>query len=97
MNGVEYETDDATFDIDDNGGQPVDLLRVGQQVTIEWDSLDDGVTRRAQSVSYDDTLEGPIGSIDLANQTLVVLGPGRHRRRGDLLRRRDLPAGPDGP
>ncbi len=73
VNGVEYDTDDATFDIDDSGGSQ-SLLRVGQQVTIQWDSLDDGVTRRAQSVSYDDTLEGPIASIDLANQTLVVLG-----------------------
>jgi hypothetical protein len=73
VNGVEYETDDATFDIDDNGGNQ-SLLRVGQQVTIQWDSLDDGATRRARSVSYDDTLEGPIGAIDPATQTLVVLG-----------------------
>lgn len=73
VNGVEYETDDATFDIDDNGGSQ-SLLRVGQQVTIQWDSLDDGATRRAQSVSYDDTLEGPISAIDPATQTLLVLG-----------------------
>lgn len=73
VNGVEYDTDDATFDIDDNGGSQA-LLRVGQQVTIQWDSLDDGVTRRAQSVIYDDTLEGPISSIDPATQTLIVLG-----------------------
>lgn len=73
VNGVEYETDDATFDIDDNGGSQ-SILRVGQQVTIQWDSIDDGVTRRAQSVSYDDTLEGPISAIDPATQTLLVLG-----------------------
>lgn len=73
VNGVEYDTDDAIFDIDDNGGSQ-SLLRVGQQVTIEWDSLDDGATRRAQVVTYDDTLEGPIGAIDPATQSLMVLG-----------------------
>ena len=37
---------------------------------------DDGVTRRAEAVSYDDTVEGPItaGSIDLVDQSFVVLG-----------------------
>ncbi len=74
VSGVEYETDGTTFDIDDSGSGNQSDLRVGQQVTIEWDSIDDGVTRRARSVIYDDTLEGPIASIDAANQTLVILG-----------------------
>jgi hypothetical protein len=73
VNGIEYETDGASFDIDDGPGSQSDL-KVGQQVTIQWDSSDDGVTRSSQSVSYDDTLEGPISSIDLAGQALVVLG-----------------------
>jgi hypothetical protein len=73
VNGVEYDTDDADFDIDDGPGSQSDL-RVGQRVKIQWDSSDDGVTRNAQSVSYDDLLEGPIDSIDPANQRLVILG-----------------------
>jgi hypothetical protein len=73
VNGIEYETGGASFDIDDGPGSQSDL-KVGQQVTIQWDSTDDGVTRSSQSVSYDDTLEGPISSIDLAGQALVVLG-----------------------
>lgn len=73
VNGVEYDTDDADFDIDDNSGTQAGL-RVGQQVTVQWDSTDDGDTRRAQVVHYDDTVEGPISSIDVANQVLVVLG-----------------------
>lgn len=73
VNGVEYETDDATFDIRDSSGDQ-SALRVGQQVTISWDSLDNGATRRARTVTYDRTLEGPIQSIDPVNGTLVVLG-----------------------
>lgn len=75
VNGVHYEVgNQTTFNIDDSGGGGQDDLRPGQQVTIQWDSLDDGVTRRSQSVSYDDTLEGPIASIDLPGQSMVVLG-----------------------
>lgn len=73
VNGVEYDTDDATFDIKDADGDQ-SQLRVGQQVTISWESTDDGVTRLATSVAYDRTVEGPIQSIDPVNQTLVVLG-----------------------
>jgi hypothetical protein len=73
VNGIEYETDGADFDIDDSPGSQAEL-RVGQQVTIEWDSLDDGVTRRAQTVRYDDTVEGPVQSIDTVTQIMVVLG-----------------------
>ena len=73
VNGVEYETNAADFDIDDGPGSQSEL-KVGQQVTIQWDSSDDGVTRNAQSVSYDDLLEGPIDSIDPGAQTLVILG-----------------------
>ena len=63
VNGVEYETNAADFDIDDGPGSQSEL-KVGQQVTIQWDSSDDGVTRNAQSVSYDDLLEGLIDSND---------------------------------
>jgi hypothetical protein len=76
VNGVEYETSSRTkFSIDDNpGGQ--DDLRVGQQVTIQWSSTDDGLTRSADDVAYDTTVEGPItaGSINLQAQSLAVLG-----------------------
>jgi len=74
VNGIRYETANATFEVDDNSNGSQAQLKVGQQVTIRWDSTDDGVTRRAQSVRYDDTLEGPIASINLVNQSLVVIG-----------------------
>ncbi len=76
VNGVRYSTNGATFDIDDNPAGSESSLQVGQQVTVQWDSLDDGVTRRAQAVFYDDSVEGPItvDSIDLVTQSFVVLG-----------------------
>jgi len=77
VNGVEYSTTGGTtFDIDDNAVASQAELQVGQQVTVQWSSSDDGVTRRALQVIYDDSVEGPItaGSIDPATQSFVVLG-----------------------
>ena len=74
VNGVRYSTTGTTFDIDDSGSGTQADLKVGQQVTIRWSSSDDGVTRRAETVSYDDSVEGPIASIDLLTQSLVILG-----------------------
>ena len=77
VNGVEYSTTGGTtFDIDDNALASQAELQVGQQVTVQWSSSDDGVTRRALQVIYDDSVEGPItaGSIDPVTQSFVVLG-----------------------
>jgi hypothetical protein len=74
VNGVEYSTTGAAFNIDDSGSGTQSDLKVGQQVRIEWSSADDGVTRRAETVSYDDSVEGPIASIDLLAGSFVVLG-----------------------
>ncbi len=75
VNGVEYSTTGATFSIDDAPGSQ-SALQVGQQVTVQWSSVDEGVTRRAVAVFYDDSVEGPItaGSIDPVTQSFVVLG-----------------------
>ncbi|MDH5275828.1 MAG: DUF5666 domain-containing protein [Gammaproteobacteria bacterium] len=74
VNGVEYETNNASFNIDDNPAGQIGSLEVGQVVTVRWSSSDDGVTRRADEVIYDDAVEGPISSIDLTAQSFVVLG-----------------------
>lgn len=75
VNGVRYSTTGTAFDIDDAPGSQSDL-QVGQQVTVQWSSIDEGVTRRAVEVFYDDSVEGPItsGSIDPVTQSFVVLG-----------------------
>lgn len=76
VNGIEYETNNTSYNIDDDPAGQLSSLEVGQVVTVRWSSIDDGVTRRADDVYYDDSVEGPIavGSIDLASQSFVVLG-----------------------
>ncbi|MBM4221940.1 MAG: hypothetical protein FJ170_08340, partial [Gammaproteobacteria bacterium] len=73
VNGVRYNTTGASFTVDDNpGGQ--DDLAVGQVVTIEWESSDNGTTFRARTVMYDDAVEGRITAISLVAGTFDVLG-----------------------
>lgn len=76
VNGIEYQTSNTTYDIDDNPAGLPGSLKVGQAVTLRWSSSDNGVTRRADAVIYDDTVEGPItaGSISLLTSSFVVLG-----------------------
>ena len=71
VNGVEYETDSAEIESDDEIVQESDL-KVGQIVTLTGTRNDDGVTGSADRITYNDRVEGPISSID--GNTLVVLG-----------------------
>lgn len=75
VNGVEFETTDATITKD---GIPVSEndLRVGMIVTVRGEFNADGTTGTANSIEFEDNMEGPIsaGSIDLVNQTFDMLG-----------------------
>ncbi len=73
VNGVHYETSTASFTIDDSPGSQSDL-DVGDVVFISGTSDDDFTTGSADSVSFDDNVEGPVQSIDLTLGQLVVLG-----------------------
>ena len=73
VNGVHYVTTGATITLDDNPGAESDL-RVGQVVRIEGRIAQDGVSGTATRVIFDDEVEGPVQSIDLANARAVVLG-----------------------
>lgn len=73
VNGVRFDTAGAQVRIDDNPGVESDL-QVGQVVTVKGRFNADGATGTAESVSYNDAAEGPVGSVDLAAGTLVVLG-----------------------
>ena len=73
VNGVEFSTSSATIRIDDNPGVESDL-RIGQVVEVRGTIDDSGTTGTADEVIYDDSVEGPIASIDLAAGTFVVLG-----------------------
>lgn len=73
VNGIEFNTDDAEYLIDDAPGQE-SQLQVGQLVTVFGAISDDGLTGTADSVRYDSNVEGPVDSIDLLADQLVVLG-----------------------
>lgn len=73
VNGIHYETDDATITVDGEPATQADL-RVGQVVRITAELEDGETTGTASDVSFDDNVEGPIASIDAAAGVLVVLG-----------------------
>ncbi len=70
VNGVKFNTDNATFTVDDNPGTQADLA-IGMVVRV--DVNDDGTT--ANHVEFESEVEGPVeGGRDDANNTLTVLG-----------------------
>jgi hypothetical protein len=73
VNGVRYSTSGATITVDDRPGTESEL-RVGYVVRIEGTVDVGGTTGTARSVSFNDELEGPVQSIDVAASRMVVLG-----------------------
>ncbi|VAW57967.1 hypothetical protein MNBD_GAMMA11-1458 [hydrothermal vent metagenome] len=78
VNGVEFNTDSATFDVEDASGSQQDLS-VGMVVQISGSINPDGLTGTATSVRYGDQLEGPVESpvtqnADATEKTFDVLG-----------------------
>lgn len=73
VNGVQFDTSLASVIID---GQPGTLsdLSVGQIVLIKGVSEDSAATVTADSIVFDDNVEGPIASIDPLSDSFVVLG-----------------------
>jgi hypothetical protein len=73
VNGVEFETDSAEFDIDeDASGSSQDDLDVGDTVIVTFDPAAAGSV--AQTVFSDEAVEGPIDSINAPDCGLVVAG-----------------------
>jgi len=62
VNGVEYEIDDASFNVDGNTLASQANLGLGMVVTLNASNNGDG-TGVATSVVYDDTIEGPIATV----------------------------------
>jgi len=78
VNGVEFDTDSATFDIEDASGSQQDLS-VGMVVQISGSINPDGVTGTATSVRYGNQLEGPVDNTvssnpDNTEKSFSVLG-----------------------
>ena len=61
VNGVEFETDNATISIDDVGATENDL-RVGMIVEIKGTLNDDGLTGTADTIVHEAELKGPVTS-----------------------------------
>lgn len=60
VNGIEYNTDSASFDVNDSSGAESDL-NVGMVVTVTG-TVSDG-TGNAASVVYDSEVEGPVSGL----------------------------------
>jgi hypothetical protein len=73
VGGVHYSTSGATITVDDQPGVESDL-RVGQVIRLEGRLDASGTTGVATRITYNGDVEGPIQSIDLAADSLVVLG-----------------------
>lgn len=73
VNGVRYDTANATFTIDGNAATESDL-KVGQIIVIRGTIDSDLANGTAGTVVIDDNVTGPIDSIDRALNQLVVLG-----------------------
>ena len=74
VNGHEFETDDASFEVDDQAGVQDDL-RIGMIVTVVGSHRDGH--DYADKVTYDNELKGPVGDIriiDGSSKVLVILG-----------------------
>jgi len=72
LNGVTYNTSSATFTIDGNDGSQSDLA-VGDVIVLRGSVNDDGTSPSADSITFDDTVEGPVEVVNLAASTLTVL------------------------
>jgi hypothetical protein len=73
VNGVRYDTSRATFVIDGRVGTQNEL-EVGDVVTVAGTLGSNGLTGTADTVTFDDNVEGPIAALDPSAGTLVVLG-----------------------
>ncbi len=73
VNGVTYNTDAASFTVNDAAGTQADLS-VGDVVTVSGTIDDNGTTGTATTVTFDDLVKGPVDSVNLVGNSLVVLG-----------------------
>lgn len=78
VNGVEFETDSASFDVDGSSGNQGDL-GIGMIVQVNGSINPDGITGTATSITFDDQLQGPVSNLtafsaDIVTRTFTVLG-----------------------
>lgn len=79
VNGIEFETDSATYRVDDEDQFDDSALAVGMKVKVEGTINADGLTGTANSVFYDDDVEGPVDAgsltmVDATTKTFTIFG-----------------------
>lgn len=75
VNGVRYDDSSATVLDDDDGGRSRDALRLGMMVEIDGAQMDHAAAQgKALRIRFGSEIVGPVGSVDVAAGTLVVLG-----------------------
>jgi len=73
VNGVTFDTSNAVFTIDGIAGSQANLA-IGQVVVVQGELGEDPTTGTADSVTFDDAVEGPVDAIDVVAGTMIVLG-----------------------
>ena len=73
VNGVEFSTSSAQIRIEDRPGTELEL-EVGDIVEVRGRIANDGRTGTAETVTFNDSVEGPVSSVDLPASAMVVLG-----------------------
>ena len=73
VNGVTYDTASATFMQDGASATQADF-KVGQYVLVQGTIDSAGTAGTANTVSFDDNVEGPVSSVDSIAGSFVVLG-----------------------
>ncbi len=72
VNGVEYDTNGASITIDSASSQPEDSIHLGMVVLVRGTVNSNGSTGVANSVVFDQNLEGPISSTSNVGGSLVL-------------------------
>ncbi len=72
VNGVTYETSGATFTKDGLAATQSDFA-VGQFVVVTG-TIDDSTSGTADSVTFEDNVDGPVSSVDDVARSFVILG-----------------------
>lgn len=79
VNGKRFETEAASVSIDDQPSSqcavsPTNRCGLQEGMTVKVSGSFNGSTNRAVNIVQEDTLEGPITSVDVANSQFAVLG-----------------------
>jgi hypothetical protein len=85
VNGIEFDTAGASYEVDDALASDDDALAVGMVVKVEGSVNADGLTGTAFSVSYDDDIEGVVEDLtatdDADIKTFLVMDVNDRRGR----------------